>query len=77
MNCYRMATEWVYRAQYFYDLWFESDDGENFRYTDEDLNGYIPQIEFTRWMLTLDMRSPEFKKAEDVCQIVPVSDLDD
>ena len=47
--CHQLAREVCRRAQWFYSMWLDSDAGEDFVYTEDDLQSYPGNLEYVTW----------------------------
>ena len=69
-----MAREVCRRAQYYYNMYVQSDQDPHV-YTDEELESFPKSLEYITWVLTLDQDSSTYKRAMDIQRLVPQNDF--
>ena len=69
-----LANEVARRSDYFFRLWLESDceDVWSFKYTIEDVQAYVEDLEIIEWLLEQPLESDSFSKGQYVRTLRPV-----
>ena len=68
-----VCREYCRRAQYFYDIWFESEAGLHHIYSKGELQGYEMSFDFVDCMRGLGYESEAFEKGMLVRRLPPTS----
>jgi len=80
-NCYslygieganHLASEYVRRSHYYFQLWLESDD-QHFSYEQHHIDGYEENLEFMEWLCEQPADSDAFARGSDLVKITPVN----
>ncbi len=44
-----MCREWAHRAEYYFLLWHEAGESEDYPYSDVALKSYVPTMSWVEW----------------------------
>ena len=61
-NCTMLVRGWIAKQSYFYTVWCEKGQPEA-EYTHDEVQGYIDDVPWLDWVLTLDQESEEYNQA--------------
>ena len=64
--CNMVAREWASRAEYFFLLWYDDGCDEDFSYSDELLESYMPTMEWVEWATRQEIASEIWAAISDV-----------
>ena len=72
-GCLLMADEFCRRGEYFIQIWLErfTEEGWDFRYTQEHFDGYRPTLEYLDWAVEVRIGSATYTRLTELTNMHP------
>ena len=70
-----LAREWAFRGHHYFSIWYEAGGDHAYRYTADELNSYVPYLEWCEWATEQDVTSPAWNRIMEVQRALPQSSV--